>query len=273
MNFFRKKADLTVAHHTLNLFSKSLNRTVKVSVLLPPNYRQENKKYPVLFLNDGQDIPRLQLEATLADLYAQQAIPGLIIAAPHANHDRVQEYGTASRADFAGRGSKAAQHTAFIIQELWPYFHREYRILTGPEHTFCAGFSLGGLSALDMVWEHPTVFSKAGVFSGSFWWRSKGLDDGYVEATDRIMHAIVREGEYRPGQAFWFQAGTLDETADRNNNGIIDAIDDTLGLIEELEKKGFQQGSEVTYYEVEGGKHDPETWGRVMPVFLRWLFS
>jgi enterochelin esterase-like enzyme len=109
------------------------------------------------------------------------------------------------------------------------------------------------------------------VFSGSFWWRSQALDKGYVEATDRIMHAIVREGEFRPHQAFWFQAGTDDENADRNSNGIIDAIEDTLGLIDELEKKGYRQGHNITYYQVEGGTHDPETWGRAMPVFLMWL--
>ena len=54
------------------------------------------------------------------------------------------------------------------------------------------------------------------------------------------MHKLIREGDYKPGLQFYFTTGSLDEKMDRNNNGIIDSIDDTLGLIEELEKKGYQ---------------------------------
>ena len=57
---------------------------------------------------------------------------------------------------------------------------------------------------------------------------------------------------------------------DRNNNGIIDSIDDTLGLIEELEKKGYKNEKDIRYVNYEDGKHDVKTWGRAMPAFLKW---
>ena len=72
-----------------------------------------------------------------------------------------------------------------------------------------------------------------------------------------------------PGQRYWLQAGTLDEDEDRNHNGVIDAIDDTLDLIRELKRKGTHD-VDVHYLEVEGGRHDTQTWGQVMPDFLRW---
>ena len=62
---------------------------------------------------------------------------------------------------------------------------------------------------------------------------------------------------------------TLDETADRNNNGIIDSIDDTLALIEELKKKGYEE-KDIFYLELKDGKHDVTTWGRAFPEFLKW---
>jgi enterochelin esterase-like enzyme len=127
--------------------------------------------------------------------------------------------------------------------------------------------------ALDIVWNHPAHFRSVGVFSGSLWWRSRGLDDGYVEETDRIMHARIRDGKYAPWLKFFFQTGLLDETADRNNNGIIDSVDDTLALIEELEKKGYHREEDIRYLELADGRHDVPTWGRAFPEYLKFAFG
>jgi len=56
-------------------------------------------------------------------------------------------------------------------------------------------------------------------------------------------------------------------------NGIIDSIDDTMGLIEELEKKGYDREKDIVYLEYEDGRHDVHTWGRAMPEFLRWAYG
>jgi len=69
---------------------------------------------------------------------------------------------------------------------------------------------------------------------------------------------------------FWFQAGTLDEIADRNNSGTIDAVEDTLDLVNELNNKGYRNGTDIVYRKVEGGKHDLSTWAAVLPEFLQW---
>ena len=108
------------------------------------------------------------------------------------------------------------------------------------------------------------------MFSGSLWWRSKDLHQGYNEHTDRIMHKLIRQGQFKPGLKFYFTTGSLDEKMDRNSNGIIDSIDDTLGLIEELEKKGYKNEGDIHYINYEDGKHDVKTWGRAMPAFLKW---
>lgn len=187
----------------------------------------------------------------------------------HAGKNRKNEYGTGKILDYQGLGAKAEAYNRFVLEELIPFIHVQYGIEQFNQKAF-AGFSLGGLTAIDMVWHYPEIFSIAGVFSGSLWWRTKSLDDDYNDDTDRIMHQQIRCGKYHPGLRFYFTTGSLDETADRNNNGIIDSIDDTLDLIKELKKLGYDSENEVRYINYEDGRHDVQTWGRAMPGFLLW---
>jgi len=125
--------------------------------------------------------------------------------------------------------------------------------------------------ALDIAWNHPQEFRRVGVFSGSLWWRTVDQDESdFDEKKHRIMHNQIRNGQYYPWLKFFFETGILDETADRNNNGIIDAIDDTLSLIDELVSIGYNRKEDIKYLELADGKHDIKTWGRAMGVFLKW---
>jgi len=85
------------------------------------------------------------------------------------------------------------------------------------------------------------------------------------------MHQRVRATPTRPAVRLWFEAGTADETADRDGNGVIDAIQDTTELLDELRAKGFRDGVDLAYREVIGGEHHESTWARVLPEFLDWL--
>jgi predicted alpha/beta superfamily hydrolase len=195
----------------------------------------------------------------------------VLVVAIHAGEERLQEYGIAGYPDFKKRGSKAALYAEFIKTELLPYI----AAATGIEKfetTAFAGFSLGGLSAMDIAWNNPQLFNKTGVFSGSFWWRSKDIANGYTDK-DRIMHSVIRSTKTKPDLKIWLQTGTKDETADRNKNGIIDSIDDTVDLIKELEQKGFKRPDDIRYLEMFDGKHDTETWAKAMPKFLVWAFG
>ena len=262
-------SSFTICHDS-TLFSSYLNRKITLDIVLPPNYNNTKHSYRVLYMNDGQDLKRLEMTQVLANTKVEP----FVLVAIHCG-DRLQEYGTAAQADYKQRGAKAAAYTQFVLKELLPHIQQKYRVLTGPANTFFCGFSLGGLSAFDIVWHNSAVFGKAGVFSGSFWWRQKADDDNYHDDQDRIMHKLVRQSApilatHRP--QFWFQTGSEDEKDDRNHNGIIDSIEDTLDLIAELEKKGYRWNKDLRYVEIAGGHHDPATWSRAMPDFLKWLF-
>lgn len=256
-----------------DFFSAALKHYASIEIILPPWYDETPQfDFGLLILNDGQQLGRLKLQKTLHDLYVMNRIPPIIVAGIHARN-RMQEYGVAGVPDYKNRGDKANKYSRFMIFELLPLLKKHFRVLEGPQHTVIAGFSLGGLSAFDIAWNYPHRIGAAGVFSGSFWWRSKGYESGYDDSADRIMHRMVRSTDSKSNQRFWFQCGTRDESADRNQNGVIDAIEDTLDLIDEMENLGFRRGHDVHYHEVDGGHHNEETWSEAMPLFLQWAFA
>ena len=255
----------------LKVYSDYLNRDVVFDIILPPEHSTNNPPYKVLFMNDGQDLTALEIERILETLYANNEVAPFVLAAIHTNENRLKEYGTSAMPDYKNRGSQAGKYEQFIVHEFLPFVRHAYHTSTHKEDNFFCGFSLGGLSAMDIVWSNPDTFSKVGVFSGSFWWRKKAYEDGYDDINDRIMHVLVRNRKHHHGQQFWFECGTNDEKDDRNNNGIIDSIEDTLDLITELKKNGYNETEDIVYYEVKDGEHNYRTWSQAMPVFLRWL--
>jgi enterochelin esterase-like enzyme len=251
------------------LSSVYLKREVLIDFYLPPIIENLNG-VNLLLINDGQDLSKMDFENMLNKLYNDGEIEPLFCVGIHCGADRKNEYGTAHSLNDKGEGAKAALYSRFIMEELLPFTRKQYQVSSFSEKAFC-GFSLGGLSALDIVWNYAKEFSKVGVFSGSLWWRSVSQDaPDFDEDKHRIIHNEIRNGEYHSWLKFFFETGTLDETADRNNNGIIDSIDDTLALIRELEKKGYDAEKDIRYLELRDGKHDVTTWGRAFPEFLKW---
>jgi enterochelin esterase-like enzyme len=253
-----------------SIVSTYLEREVKVDFYLPRNVADPSQM-SLLLINDGQDMEKMGFTTILEKLYTgEDSLDPLLCVAIHCGAERRMEYGVAGMPDYKDRGAKAGLYTSFIFKELLPFLRETYAVPSFKEKAF-AGFSLGGLMALDIVWNHPDEFSKVGVFSGSLWWRN--IDQSAKEYDDdkhRIMHQQIRDGDYAPWLKFFFQCGNKDETKDRNQNGIIDSIEDTQDLIEELIKKGYDPENDIMYLELPDGHHDVFTWGRAMPEFLRW---
>lgn len=253
-----------------NIFSKQLKRNTHVDFYLPANFELA-ENLPILLMNDGQDAEALKIASLLEKHYYQKAAQRFILIAIHA-HNRIHEYGVIGKPDAHKRGNLAGKYSLFVVEELLPYAKHEFNVNLNHTSNTIFGFSLGGLMAVSLAWNYPNIFKNIGAFSGSFWWRAKELNQGYTD-NDKIMHAVIRKGKINQGLKFWFQAGTRDENSDRNNNGIIDSIDDTLDLIAELIKIGYKPYYDIEYYEMERGEHNQKTWSEALPVFFNWLFS
>lgn len=260
--FFAYRSPLTVHH----LASKFLDRTVTIDV-----YRtQQTKKQPIFFFLDGQDVRTMGIRSLQQQLTAE-GFPPFTVVGVHANESRMWEYGTLRRADYADRGNRAPETAKFILEELMPFVQKRYKTSQEASLNYVGGFSLGALVAFDLAWYYPEKFGAAGIFSGALWWRSRPFNKKLPDA-NRILHEQVSNASQLPPVRYWFQAGTKDEDGDRNHNGIIDAIDDTLQLMALLRQKG-QPESDLHYLEIPDGRHEPATWAVAMPDFFRWALG
>ena len=239
-----------------------------LSIYLPP-FRDPDEEHALLIALDGQTMPGWRLGETLAELsLKEQIMPTIIVAVPASTH-RLDEYGLAGEVDYRGRGAKAAAFQAFLLGTVLPRVRQRLVVTSNPARTGIFGASMGGLCAFDAAWNRPDVFGVAGVFSGALWWRGDNTD-AVAQQASRILHRRVRASARKPPLRLWFQAGTKDETADRDGNGVIDAIQDTTELMDALATRGYRRGTDMHYEEVRGGEHNEATWARALPEFLRW---
>lgn len=248
--------------------SSRLGNQRDITVFLPPRYREtETDRFDVLYVNDGQECETLGIREALARLTSAGRIKPIIVVAVPTNENRLHEYGTAVAMNTLGLGMLAPAYTHFIVEELMPQIDNSFR--TRPGAGF-VGVSLGGLSAFDIAWNHPQRFALVGVMSGSFWWRASS-DEEHIDAGRRIAHSLARQAARPTHLRLWFQTGTRDEVSDRDGDGVIDAVQDTQELMSELLATGVKP-EQMQYVEVTGGRHDYETWARVLPAFLEWAF-
>lgn len=256
--------------HTILVPSLELRREVKVS-LIAPAIPGDLRGLPLLLLNDGQDLEKMPFTSIIEGLWKEQKIAPLLIAGIHAGAERKMEYGVTGIPDYLGRGAKAANYRDFVNRELLPVLLKHWGLDRFESLSF-AGFSLGGLSALDLSFDGRFPVKQVGVFSGALWWRSLDqTETAYNDEVHRIMHSSIRAAKSVPKDLrFFFQCGALDEVLDRNNNGIIDSIDDTRDLIKELISKGYDAAKDIHYLEMPDGRHDIATWARALPPFLTW---
>lgn len=241
----------------------------EVRTHLPPG--GINADVPVLVALDGQTMAAWRLSGALAAMGRAGGPVPLVVAIP-ATADRIEEYGLAGAPDYLGRGRKAAAFQRMVVEDVLPALRRRHGVAMARTRTGVFGASMGGLAAFDLAWRHPEVFGFAGVFSGSLWWRGDNTDAAARQAS-RLVHRQVRVAEAPPAVRFWFQAGTADEAEDRDGNGVIDAIQDTTELLDALRARGWRDGPDLAYVQVEGGEHNEATWARALPLFLRWALG
>jgi enterochelin esterase-like enzyme len=253
------------------LYSRHLQRQVKLSIISTP-MPDDKAELNLLLLNDGQDMGKLNLKEIVDSLYRKKAIQPLLVVGITAG-DRMKEFGVAGIPDFMKRGDKADNYAAFIDNELYAFAKKKAGVRKF-KSVVLAGFSLGGLSAFDIAWDHADKIDKVGVFSGSFWWRDK--DDkaaDYNDDKNRIMLNKIRLSRKKPHLQYWFYAGAGEETGDRDKDSIIDVVDDTRDLAELIKSKNVCLPEEVVYTEDAAGKHEQSCWSKQLPAFLIWAFG
>jgi len=229
-------------------------------VYVPPGYEENAQtRYPVLYMHDGQNLfdsdtafggNEWRLDDTAEEMIERGAIePLIIVGIYNTGEQRIHEY--TPTADPKLGGGKANLYGRMLVEEIKPFIDKTYRTLNGPENTGLGGSSLGGLVTLHLGLKYPQIFGKLSVLSPSVWWDNK---------------VILREIEQLPAKPplkIWLDMGTAE-------GGM--SLEDTEMLRDAMRAKGWSEGRDLAYFEVEGATHSETAWAERVGPFLRFLF-
>jgi predicted alpha/beta superfamily hydrolase len=243
----------------------------RVWIWLPPGYDAEPaRRYPVLYVLDGQNAfnaassfaGEWEIDESAHRLVAAGEVePLIIVAVANGEGRRALEYTPWPAPDWREPTGGGGDHLREICEVLKPAVDRQWRTLTGPEHTGLCGSSFGGLMALYAGWVRPDVFGRLAALSPSLGWA------GHAPL------AMV-SARPRPPVRLYVDMGTREEgnLHDADGNGRDDAVDDLEALAAALRQRGFVDGRDLQVVVDEGARHHESFWARRFPGALRFLF-
>ena len=237
-----------------------------ILVYLPPGYyRATRQRYPVLYLNDGQNVfdaatafagVEWGADETAQRLTRRRLIePLIIVAIPNMGKNRIHEYaptrGVIEATPLRKKRSRGLlrRYGHFLIAELKPFIDRTYRTRPEAQYTGLGGSSLGGLATLTLGLWFPEIFNRLAVMSPSVWW------------DDCVIYRMVEALKAKLPLKIWLDTGTNEPGWDRARE-----------LRDRLVEKGWRLDDDLEYLEVQGGEHSERAWGQRFEAVLRYLY-
>jgi len=226
-----------------------------VVVWLPPGYAENpQKRYPVLYMHDGQNLfsartagygAEWRLDEIADSLITAGRIEPLIIVGIYNTSDRSQEYGT---------GKIGRRYRDFVISTVKPLVDRQYRTLPDREQTATGGSSMGGLVAFILLWENPDVFSRAICMSPAF----------RIDTLDYVQDVKIQRGKL-PAVQIYIDNGGIDL-----ENELQPGIDAMLNTLNRL---GFQQDRDYYWIIDPTASHNETAWSQRIAFPLQLFFK
>jgi len=226
-----------------------------VIVWLPPDYdKNTDKKYPVLYMHDGQNLidPKTssfgvdwQADETGDSLIRIGKIPPVIIVGINNTADRSLDYSP---------GTKGEAYMNFIINKLKPFIDATYRTKPDRLHTFVGGSSMGGLISMMLVWEHSDIFSGALCMSPAFQYQN--FD--YVPK-------ITSDKAPKKDLKIYLDIGTV---------GLETQLEPgVIAMVNALNAKGYLPNKDYFYVKETQARHAEADWARRLPNALIFLLN
>ncbi len=238
-----------------NFAMPQFNRTRRIWLFLPADYATSGKSYPVLYMHDGQNLFDIatsfagewEVDESLNTFFNDGKEVPIVVGVDNGGGDRIDEYTPWANPGYGGGdGDKYAQ---FIVETLKPYIDGNYRTKPERESTGVMGSSLGGLISFYIAVKYQDVFSKAGVFSPSFWF------------SDSCYSFAKTTGRKFPMQ-FYIMGGN------NESGGLVQEMEN---MIDTLYAAGFSE-EEIKLKIVPGGQHNEYLWRTQFPAAYEWLF-
>ncbi len=231
-----------------------LNRSRRVWLYLPKNYFQSGKTYPVIYLNDGQNLFNDQtaafgewgIDECLDSLQNQINTEAIIVGIDNGGDRRMTEYNPYDNAQF-GKGEGKA-YSYFLANTLKPYIDKRYRTKKGPDFTFVGGSSMGANISLFTVFEYPNIFGGALLFSPAF-----SVTPNLFEAAEKFKTENMPK--------FYFYAGAKESTT------MVSDMDKMAGILQLKNRVQIRKTVNPL------GQHNESSWRAEFPDAYRWIMK
>ncbi len=233
--------------------SPQLGNTRDILVHLPASYDQGDRRYPVIYMHDGQNLfdeatsfaGAWRVDEALASLDCE-GLEAIVVGIPNAGDQRCNEY--SPFVDAQGRGGCGDAYLRFIGETLKPLIDRDFRTLPDRANTGIIGSSMGGLISLYALFRHPEVFGFAGSMSPSLWFANRAIYP--VVAAAPVVGRL------------YLDTGTAEGAGE---------LHDVRRLRALLARKGYLPGEDFLYMEDEGAGHNEAAWAYRLCGALRFL--
>jgi predicted alpha/beta superfamily hydrolase len=251
-------------HH---IESRQLETRRRIVVLRPRRRRRRDERFPVLYLNDGQNLfdpsrafggVTWNVHETVTRLVRRRVIPPLIVVGiDHGESERNREYlPVEDDRNPDSREPLGRQYAAFVVRELMPFIERTYPVARGAGNTGFGGSSYGAIAALYTSLTYPGTFGRLLLESPSL----------YVGNGHLLRRA---QAATRWPSRIYLGVGTAETSrADWNEETVANVLD--LAWI--LRQAGVGPRRLKVVVE-EGAPHSESAWARRLPGALSFLFG
>ncbi|MFC5577826.1 alpha/beta hydrolase [Lysobacter niabensis] len=245
----------TVSTYIPPLALPALGYARRLRVYLPPDYAEGSRRYPVLYMFDGQNLfdeatsyaGEWGVDESMDVLAREGGFSAIVVGIDHGNEQRFNELIPYWNVRFLPNLGGAFLDD--VVHAIKPFVDANYRTLPDRAHTAILGSSLGGLEADYAIHRYPQVFGKAGVFSPSYW----VSDEAFAQAERQALPADAR--------VYLYMGGREGEDSVRN-----------VERMAQLLRNQLEAGN-VAVRVTADAEHNEGAWRAQFQDSVRWLFG
>lgn len=233
-----------------------LDRLRNVRLYLPPSYHTTENHYPVIYMHDAQNLfdektayaGEWEVDESLNQLAEKQGFEVIVVGIDNGAELRMNELSPWENKRFGEAQGK--QYMDFIVEVVKPYIDTNFRSKPERLSTAIMGSSMGGLISHYAVHAYPEVFSKAGIFSPSYWYSQDVFSFTQFKKAPLDARLYVMFG-------------------DKEGNGM---IADTDRMKRQLAQQGHPR-KHTLFKRVPEGEHNELLWKTQFTEAVQWLFK
>jgi len=255
---FPKKAKISTANKRVKIIETAfwvpqLNRYRRIWIYLPESYATSGKKYPVLYMHDGQNVFEDSTSFSgewgvdeALDTLGGKVNETVVVAIDNGGDKRINEYSPYDMERF-GKG-EGDRYIDFLVKTLMPYINKNYRTKKSGRNAYLAGSSMGGLISFYAMLKYPKKFDGAGIFSPAFW------------IVPQLKEVIASKAKKVKGKIYFYAGKQEGESM----------IPDMLSVFKQMIRHSKAKMTTVIRTE---GKHNETTWRQEFPLFYEWMMQ